>query len=525
MLNKIGLYYHTLKYLKAIQFKYRFYYMLRTKWRRLLNHSYSFNLSFPETQQLNLESSVTNHTSYLEKYYFRFLNIEHHFDETIDWNYADHGKLWVYNLCYFEYLGQADFSKEQGLRLINDFIENQTSVKDGLEPFPISLRVINWIKFLTYHQIDNQKINQSLYGQLQILLDNLEYHLLGNHLLENGFALLFGAYFFEDKQIYEAAKNILIPELNEQILADGAHFELTPMYHQLMLYRVLDCYNLVKNNLSFNYELIESLASKAALMLGWLKQMTFSNGAIPLFNDSANNIAPITRQLIDYSNRLKISSIQKKLKESGYRKFTKARYELIVDVGNIAPDYIPGHAHSDTFGFELYIDGKPFIVDTGISTYEKNERRQEERCTSAHNTTKVNQKEQSEIWGGFRVAKRAKVTILKETQSQVKAIHNGYGKILHERHFYMTDQDIKIRDIIHSSNIVDAKSYIHFHPSVSLHFISKKVKTNLGNITFVPDDEFIHQSNYQYSPRFNTLISAKQLEISFRTELETIIAI
>lgn len=37
----------------------------------------------------------------------------------------------------------------------------------------------------------------------------------------------------------------------------------------------------------------------------------------------------------------------------------------------IGPDYIPGHAHADTFNYELRIDGVPFIVDTGISTYNK----------------------------------------------------------------------------------------------------------------------------------------------------------
>ena len=83
---------------------------------------------------------------------------------------------------------------------------------------------------------------------MYILLDNLEYHLLGNHLLENGFSLLFGAYYFQDENLYKKAKEILEKELNEQILDDGAHFELSPMYHQLMLFRVLDCINLVKHN-------------------------------------------------------------------------------------------------------------------------------------------------------------------------------------------------------------------------------------------------------------------------------------
>ena len=77
-------------------------------------------------------------------------------------------------------------TKEQGLELIRKFISQISDNREGLEPYPISLRGINWIKFLTIHDISDKEIDFSLYAQYQILLDNLEYHLLGNHLLENG---------------------------------------------------------------------------------------------------------------------------------------------------------------------------------------------------------------------------------------------------------------------------------------------------------------------------------------------------
>ena len=77
----------------------------------------------------------------------------------------------------------------------------------------------------------------------------MEYHILGNHLLENGYALLFGAYYFGDKKLYEKAYQIVSEELEEQILEDGAHFELSPMYHQILLNRLLDCIYLVNSNI------------------------------------------------------------------------------------------------------------------------------------------------------------------------------------------------------------------------------------------------------------------------------------
>ena len=105
------------------------------------------------------------------------------------------------------------------------------------------------------------------------------------------------------------------------------------MYHQLMLYRVLDCYNLVRNNNHFGQELLNIFRQKVPMMLGWLQQMTFSNGDIPLLNDSAFNINPSTKSLTEYANTLGITAQKLSLKQSGYRKIVKDAYELIIDIG------------------------------------------------------------------------------------------------------------------------------------------------------------------------------------------------
>src|SRR5699024_9499842 len=130
-------------------------------------------------------------------------NQPHTFRDSIDWNYNKYGKLWAYNLNYFDYLQQSDITKEQGLELIHDFIDQIEDNREGLEPYPISLRGINWIVFLSRHGVEDAGIDASLYAQYQILLDNLEYHVDGNHLLENGCSLLFGACYFQDDQLWK----------------------------------------------------------------------------------------------------------------------------------------------------------------------------------------------------------------------------------------------------------------------------------------------------------------------------------
>ena len=242
-MKKIQLVYNTILYLKPIQIFYRLYYFLR-------NRLFRYNVKKRIINDFNpiVWKNILNHyNSYsIKNNSFTFLNISHSFSEKINWNFNKYGKLWTYNLNYFDFLNQENISKETGLRFIKDFIKNDDFLKDGKEPYPISLRGINWVKFLSNNQVNDQLINNLLYFHYCILFKNLEYHLLGNHLLENAFSLLFGAYYFQDEELYNKSYDLLISELNEQVLKDGAHFELSPMYHKIILSRLLDSIQLIK---------------------------------------------------------------------------------------------------------------------------------------------------------------------------------------------------------------------------------------------------------------------------------------
>ncbi len=526
-MKKLFRLYHTLKYLKPIQIAYRLYYMIRKRWRNLSGFRYNWTPNFPAPRQLKMIPSISNYTSY-QAGNFVFLNLEKSFSENIDWNYAAYGKLWTYNLNYFEYLHQATITKEVGLDLIHNYIANIAQAKDGLEPFPISLRIINWVKFLIKHQIQVEEINQSLYAQLKVLLDHLEYHLLGNHLLENGFALFFAGYYFNEPSILEKAKAILIPELEEQILADGAHFELSPMYHQLMLYRLLDCINLINNNQDvMPFKEGASLREKAKLMLGWMEEISFSDRLeMPLLNDSVEGIAPKAAELKAYAKNLELGSMSIKLKDSGYRKFKNEQYEILVDIGEIGPSYIPGHAHSDSLNFILYVKGKAILVDPGISTYEKNQQRTKERSSHMHNTVVLKQQNSSEVWGGFRVGRRANITSLIEKENTISASHNGYRFLNteHQRSWRFLAQQIEITDIVSGKETTQAKAFFHFHPEEKVKLQDNKIISQFGQISF-SSKEPIQLENYTFAEGFNKTQNGIMAIIAFNKKLKTTIEI
>ena len=520
---KIKLFLNTIKFLKPKQLYYRLYYFFRNS---VFNIEVS-EKSIPSIKPIKWKDELFSSSSYVHKTKsFIFLNISNSFSNKIDWDYADYGKLWTYNLNYFDFLNQHKMSKEVGIYLINDYLKNDKTLKSGKEPYPISLRGINWVKFLSKNNIKKHHINKLLYYHYRILLKNIEYNLLGNHLLENGFSLLFGAYYFQDKKLYNKSKKILKFELNEQILNDGGHFELSPMYHQIILSRILDCILLINLNPNiYEDDLLIFLRKVAAKMCSWINEVTFENGDIPMVNDSIFNIAPNTNKLLIYAKKLDIETKPIKLFDSGYRLIKKNNYELFIDIGNTGASYQPGHVHSDTFNFILYINKLPVIVDRGVSTYEKNNLRQEERSTMSHNTVQIDKLEQTEIWGGFRVARRANIIELDE-YNKITATHDGYSRIgcLHTRIFDLYSKKILINDVVSNSSNRKTYAYLHFHPNVKLILINENtvmVGKGISKISFIGDGIKIKKENYDFALGFNNVVISTKLKITFNSTFKT----
>jgi len=422
---------------------------------------------------VKIAPTIAKYQCYEDGNQFTFLNIRDNFE---NWNMQKHGALWVYNLNYMDWLEQDNITTEECLRWIDKFIDELPNNQVGLDPYPIALRIINWAKFFCKHpNCINQRRQNCMYAQTQLLWRKLEYHILGNHLLEDAYALFIASIFFNDSHLHKKAKDLLADMLKEQILPDGAHYEQSPMYHCIMLDRLLDCINFSDNNIMFDgQELFTTLLKDtASQMLGHLQSIVYRDGFIPLLNDSAYGIAPTADKLFLYAERLHISWTELPLKECGYRKMGDNSMEILVDIGNITATYQPGHTHADTFNYELRLDDQPIIIDTGISTYNKNDRRQYERSTAAHNTVSVGGKDSSHVWGGFRVGRRAKVTVIKDSHDEIVARHNGFGNdIIHQRHFLIDDKTLYIEDNV-IGRPIEAISYLHFSPQLHAELISE----------------------------------------------------
>lgn len=519
MFSKISRYYQTLRHLKPIQIRYQIWYRVRAKFFPI---RYTEKVEAPPFQKLKLASFPHQYTHNLGDNHFQFLNLEKNFKDEINWNYSGHGKLWAYHLNYFDYLHQPEMDWKIGEELINSFLKDPKERTEGMEPYPISLRTINWIKFLAKNDRYPKEMVNGLYKQYQVLTKKLEYHLLGNHLLENGFSLLFGAVFFQNEKLTRLTRKVLKTELKEQIMEDGAHFELSPMYHVILLQRALDGYNLLINNKhelqDVEYQLIEAIQK----MVNWLDTITFSNGDIPLLNDSTGEQALEVKDVLNYAAQLDFKPQKIQLKESGYRKFELGDFEIVTDVGEVGPTYQPGHAHSDTLSFVLYHKGRPIIIDRGISTYEKNQKRDEERGTASHNTVMVNDQEQTDVWGGFRVGRRAEPIIVEESESMLKASHTGYKNLgaKHIREWQIQESKIQIIDVIEGGN-TEGVAFIHLHPDIEYEQIEEGIFRLNNHILSFDNYKNIILGKYGFCLGFNKTVMAHKIKIEFKGVLKT----
>ena len=511
---------HTVRNFQADQIRQKMVYSLaKTKAARSL-HKYSLAYSstvFP----FNYQQQAIICKSY-EPGRFTFLNKALVFDESPPWNDTKFGKLWNLRLNSFEYILQENILKEEGIALIKDFIKHSSENRTLFDAYSVSQRILNWTTFFSLHSVSDPALVDFLYRQANYLSKNPEYYLRNNHLLDNGFALLRAGIYFQEKKFKRAATNILSLEFKRQILRDGAHFELSPMYHCILLRRMLESIDLLRQrNDPYDTELIALLVDNAGLMCGWLMNISFDNGDLPQLNDSDDE-SHTWFSLFHYADRLGIKCRPRILGPSGFRKFRNRHFEMLVDINGLTPSVAPGHSHADTFHFVLHVFGSPFMVDTGVSTYTSSPERAYERSTQAHNTVTVANKDQSEVYGSFRVGRKASVFNLKESRNTVSASHNGYRLLgaVHHRTFEFKDREIIIRDKVEPGAKLPASAFFHVHKNCVLKLKDGKLFSKFVQISF-EGARSVQLCDTWISPSFGVRLPAKKVRVDFSGELIT----
>ena len=309
-------------------------------------------------------------------------------------------------------------------------------------------------------------ILDSLATQVRYLRQSVEWHLQGNHLFVNGKALLQAGLLFDGQEAEDWRREgaaIVEVGLREQVLADGGHFERTPMYHALALEDVLDLLNIRR----IYAVAADGLPELAGRMWGWLEQLTHGDGELAFFNDATHEVAAGLGELAAYAGRLGVVKECRALAGSGFVRLEGGGVTVLMDAGSVGPSYQPGHAHAGTLSVEISVGGRRIVVNQGISTYEKNAQRQWERGTGAHSTVMVDGIDSSEVWGGFRVARRAGVVNRVGGLNWVEAAHDGYRGVVHRRRVGLNSDVVEIRDRVEGGGWHKVEVLFHSGPGES----------------------------------------------------------
>lgn len=427
----------------------------------------------------------------------RFLNQTRRLQFPSGWNDPASEKLWLYNLHYFEGLLAPGDASEQALRrgwVARWIQDNPPGLGNGWEPYPLSLRICHWIKWFRAGQTPDPAWLHSLAVQVRYLSGRIEHHLLGNHLFENAKALVFAGHFFggeEGARWRRTGEALLHRELAEQLLADGGHFERSPMYHALVLDGVLDLHNLHQCHTG---DATSPWRDAALSMLDWQARLVHPDGDFAFFNDAALGIAPTLAALRAYAQRLGLPVSEPAVPPlwvgaSGYARLQSGPAVVLADVAPVGPDHQPGHAHADTLSFECSFHGRRLLVNGGTSTYVIGAERQRQRGTAAHNTVRIDELDSSEVWAGFRVARRARVRVERIEEGGplvLQASHDGYTRLLgrpvHRRRWALDPQQLSVTDTIEGAGEHLVEVFLHWHPdAVLLAFDGANGEVRLGD--------------------------------------------
>jgi hypothetical protein len=263
---------------------------------------------------------------------------------------------------------------------------------------------------------------------------------------------------------------------------------------------------------------VTELERAAERMLAWLAAMTFSDGAWPAVNDTTGGVAPTTRELEDYARGLQLNTGRAALGDSGYRMIASGPFELFVDAAAVQPGYQPGHAHADLGTFCLHVGGKPFIVDTGISTYAEGALRRQQRNTAAHNTFCIDGHNSSDVWKSFRTGKRACIINFYEYRNSIELVYDSQSGERYKRTFTWNDGSIIITDLLQTAGPGAGTLRLHLHPHVAItNFSDRSYKTEALEILFESGTS-AGISYCQISNGFNDLKRAVCLEIAQQGE-------
>lgn len=422
----------------------------------------------------------------------------------VDWHLPAGEPLegsWRHRLHYMEFL--------EGLRtpllerVVLDWIERNPlrgprELRFAWHPFATSIRAVVWMQqiALRHRELSPRMLERaaaSLAAQLRFVERHHESDLRGNHLIKNIKALLWGGAFFsgaEGERWRRLGRRLLAAELDEQILADGVHYERSPTYHCQVMADLLECHAVLPEGAerAALTRLLPGMGRAAALL-------THPDGDIAQFNDSALHNAYASSACLAALARLgepaRPADGSFALPEAGYFIDRRGDDYLIVDCGAVAPPYLIGHGHGDILSFEWSLGGRRIIVDQGTYQNAAGPRRAASRSTLNHNTLSIDGEEQCDFYGAHRCGRRAVPELLEWRPTSAGFVlagsHDGFahlpGRPRPWRRFTLSPNRLVVEDRLLGGAGQAASAAYLCHPACRVEVEGARARITCGPVT------------------------------------------
>lgn len=291
-----------------------------------------------------------------------------------------------------------------------------------------------------------------------------------NHLIVEVAAVAIAGLLFGREDYVADSLRVLDRELPRQVSADGVDLESSLHYHGF----VMEAYLLVWQALvEADRDVPRLWRERLAGMARFVAASRAADGVWCVFGDDDEaRISDLGYGDSDYFDSLlrlytEVSGERLETPVSGRLTFAEGGYSFLrtprmmvgVDHAPLGFGAIAAHAHNDILSFQLFIDGRPVLVDSGTYLYHIDRARRDQlRSTAMHNTVTVNGKEQAQILGPFLWGRKATGRLAATADNGLTAAVTGLSGIEHTRRWELSEGERETRESCPTLKITDSFS-------------------------------------------------------------------
>lgn len=339
-------------------------------------------------------------------------------------------------------------------------------------PMEIALRAISWMTAARIVAADGRYLSDSdsparhIVGKLLTgaanMAEYLTLHMSGfssanNHLVVEAAAVFLAGLLFDNRKWAESSLTVLDRELPRQVSSDGVDLESSLHYHGF----VLEAYLLVWSEMAARGMAVgDDWIDRLGKMARFVAASRVRGGVWCVFGDDDEarimdpgfGDADYFEYLLDFHASLSGTDVRKQMSaadsrqtfpEGGYSFLRKGRMFVGIDHAPLGFGSIAAHGHNDILSFQLFLDGKPILVDSGTYLYHVDHvRRDLLRSTRMHNTVTINDMEQSQMLGPFLWGKKAESRLLATEHDGLTASVKGLSGVTHTRNWKISSEEV-----------------------------------------------------------------------------------